>query len=326
MRRSTSIGAASEGDVVTVDYSLSLPKSIDANEEAVPDDLFDRGEVSFVVGMGNYLPGLHETVRGMSPGESITGAKTEAGFGPRDEENLVIKIPPEDLPEEMKDVQVGSKLFLQGGVRCTVVALSEDGGFTIDANNFLAGKYYNLDVSLREVTKPSLSGSSYSDRHQMATFGLGCFWGGELAFMRKQGVVGTKVGYSQGRKETPTYEEVCAGTTGHTEALRVIFDPAVITYEELCRKAVAKLGSSVYLLNQVGADQGTQYRSGFYYHDDSQREVAAAVLAELGPDCKVELEPAADTFWDAESYHQQYLFRGGQSAKKDAEEVIRCYG
>ncbi len=122
-----------------------------------------------------------------------------------------------------------------------------------------------------------------------------------------------------------TYEQVCSGTTGHTETLQVVYNPAVVSYQRLCELAMERLGDSAFLLNQVGSDQGTQYRHGIYYHSEEQREVAQKVLLRFGESCATELKPAAK-FWDAEDYHQQYLLKGGQSAKKGATELIRCYG
>jgi len=143
--------------------------------------------------------------------------------------------------------------------------------------------------------------------------------------MREPGVVGTKVGYSQGYVESPTYDQVCSGTTGHTETLQVVYNPATVSYQRLCELAMERLGDSAFLLNQVGSDQGTQYRHGIYYHTEEQRGVAKNVLVRFGESCTTELKPAAK-FWEAEDYHQQYLLKGGQSAKKGASELIRCYG
>ena len=143
------------------------------------------------------------------------------------------------------------------------------------------------------------------------------------------GVISTHVGYTQGQKENPTYEEVCTGTTGHTEAIRIIYDPSVVSYKSLVQLGLDRLGEDVYKLNQVGNDRGTQYRHGIYYHDDEQRRVAEELLNELRQkkDKEVVTElKEAKIFFMAEEYHQQYLLKGGQSAKKGANESIRCYG
>lgn len=143
--------------------------------------------------------------------------------------------------------------------------------------------------------------------------------------MRIPGVVGTAVGYTQGDVENPTYKQVCSGTTGHTEAIVVLYDPTIAPYEMLVDVAMDRLGESKYLLNQVGNDKGTQYRHGVYYHTPSQKAIAEKVVNSLGPDCVTECVPAK-VFYLAEDYHQQYLLKGGQSARKGDTTVIRCYG
>ena len=150
----------------------------------------------------------------------------------------------------------------------------------------------------------------------------------ELAYQRMPGVISTHIGYTQGQKEDPTYEEVCTGTTGHTEAIRVVYDPSIASYKSLVQLGLDRLGTDVYKLNQVGNDRGTQYRHGIYYHDDEQKEVAEDLLKGLqidDRDVHTELKEA-EVFYMGEDYHQQYLLKGGQSAKKGASDAIRCYG
>jgi len=107
----------------------------------------------------------------------------------------------------------------------------------------------------------------------------------------------------------------------------VIYDPRMVSYRSLVQLGLDRLGGDVYKLNQVGNDRGTQYRHGIYYHDDEQRRVAEELLAGLGGSGEVmtELEEAG-VFYPAEEYNQQYLLKGGQSARKGASEAIRCYG
>ena len=141
-------------------------------------------------------------------------------------------------------------------------------------------------------------------------------------------MISTHVGYTQGHKVNPTYEEVCSGTTGHTEAIRIVYDENVVSYESLVRLGLDRLGGDVYRLNRVGNDRGTQYRHGIYYHRDDQRRVAEELLGKLasgGREVMTELKEAR-TFYMAEEYHQQYLLKGGQSARKGSRETIRCYG
>jgi peptide-methionine (S)-S-oxide reductase len=128
---------------------------------------------------------------------------------------------------------------------------------------------------------------------------------------------------------------VCGAQTGHTEAVQVLFDPAEVSYEQLCAVLMGRLGRSMFLVNQVGNDRGPQYRHGIYTHTAEQARVAADVLAQLqkqvgSTKIATELEPA-EIYWPAEEYHQQYLAKGGrnsraQSAEKGCTTEIRCYG
>lgn len=260
----------------------------------------------------------------MKVGDSLTGVAIDAGFGEYSE-RACATLGIEQAPAGLK---AGMTVMLQvpGGQQRARVTEMTDTSFTLDANHPLAGKQLELDVEL-------LAADAGAAAHETATFAGGCFWGVELAFQREPGVVGTKVGYCQGDAEEPSYEQVCTGTTGHTEAVRVVFDPKLVTYGRLCALLVDRLGENVWLENQVGNDRGTQYRSGIYPHSQAQREVAEACLAAIGPPdgaragatVKTEVEGVA-RWWDAEDYHQQYLQKGGQDASKDATETIRCYG
>ena len=98
------------------------------------------------------------------------------------------------------------------------------------------------------------------DGLEVATFAGGCFWGTELHFQRIAGVVTTCVGYTQGKDDMPTYQEICTGRTGHTEGIMLLFDPAKCSYQTLCEKLLSTVDPT--LLNQVGSDYGTQYRHG----------------------------------------------------------------
>jgi len=311
------------GDVVAVDWNLE-PRG-----DFVAEPLFDTsGTISFVLQEGNYLPGLHELVATMRPGESVQNTVLDAGWGER-RDDLVVKMP----KQEGLDMNVGTELMLANGMRCVVTEVCEE-DFTIDANPPLAGASYSANVTLVSVEEGPTKllyredGSDeekQTGRYEVATFALGCFWGGELEFMRVPGVVGTKVGYTQGEKESPTYKEVCAGTTGHTEAIQIVFDPYVVSYSKLVHIAMDRLDFSKYMLNQVGNDRGTQYRHGIYYHTSEQREIAREILNTFGEHCVTELEQQQH-FYVGEDYHQQYLLKGGQSAKKGDDTVIRCYG
>ena len=147
-----------------------------------------------------------------------------------------------------------------------------------------------------------------------AVLGMGCFWGAERRFWQTRGVLGTQVGYAGGITPNPTYEEVCSGRTGHTEVVRVVFDPAVLTDAELL--AVFWEAHDPTQGMRQGNDRGTQYRSAIYATDAAQRHAAetsrAAFQAALdaagyGP-ITTEIGDAV-AFYYAETYHQQYLHK-----------------
>ncbi|WP_326798025.1 peptide-methionine (S)-S-oxide reductase MsrA [Streptomyces sp. NBC_01808] len=154
----------------------------------------------------------------------------------------------------------------------------------------------------------------YPEGLEVADFGLGCFWGAERNFWQTPGVWTTLVGYQGGHTAHPTYEEVCSGRTGHTEAVRVVYDPAVVSYDELL-KLFWESHDPTQGFRQ-GNDIGTQYRSAVYTHTPAQAKAADAsrasyqqVLSASGyGDITTEILPAADRpFYPAEAYHQQYL-------------------
>ena len=149
---------------------------------------------------------------------------------------------------------------------------------------------------------------------EKATFGAGCFWGVEATFRRIDGVNDVAVGYSGGIPPNPTYEETCTGRTGHTEVVKVVFDPKVISYGDLL-KAFWENHDPTQGMRQ-GNDVGTQYRSGIYVADDAQRAVAeagreayAVRLAEAGFAAVTTEVLDLAAFYYAEEHHQQYLAR-----------------
>ncbi|WP_172331758.1 peptide-methionine (S)-S-oxide reductase MsrA [Mangrovicoccus sp. HB161399] len=145
-----------------------------------------------------------------------------------------------------------------------------------------------------------------------AMFGMGCFWGVERMFWKLPGVWLTMVGYAGGHTPNPLYEEVCTAKTGHNEVVRVIYDPAAISYEELLK--VFWEGHDPTQGMRQGNDVGTQYRSGIYTHSEAQQAAALAARDAFGPRLKAagygtvttEILPAPE-FYFAEDYHQQYL-------------------
>jgi peptide-methionine (S)-S-oxide reductase len=332
------------GDVVTIRCRL-VPEG-----DFVPEPLIDgivfydhddaMQPLSFVLGGGNYLPGLHELILSsmkISNAENnstcvVRNESLDAGWGARNPA-LVATLKYEAAGVADPDqIQHGTELLLQNGLKCSVTERNNE-SFTIDANPPLAGASYRATVELLNVEagpKPipyseTDSASFPSSRYEVATFALGCFWGAELEFMRVSGVVGTSVGYSQGTVKNPTYEQVCSGETDHAECVLVSFDPDVVSYQRLVEIAMERLGESKYLLNQVGNDRGAQYRHGVYYSNPTQKQVAEAVLSSYGEDCVTECKPATE-WYPAEDYHQQYLLKGGQSARKKDKTPIRCYG
>jgi len=147
---------------------------------------------------------------------------------------------------------------------------------------------------------------------QRAVFAMGCFWGAERKFWQLPGVYSTAVGYAAGLTPNPTYREVCSGMTGHAEVVLVVFDPKVVTYEDLLRTFWENHDPTQGM--RQGNDVGTQYRSGIYYDDDAQRAAAERsrdmFQAELAKArygrITTEIQPATE-FYYAEDYHQQYL-------------------
>lgn len=152
---------------------------------------------------------------------------------------------------------------------------------------------------------------------ETATFGAGCFWGVEVAFGNIPGVAETKVGYSGGSYENPTYRDVCRGDTGHTEVVQVRYDPDQLSYESLL-DAFWQCHDPTQV-NRQGPDFGYQYRSVIFWHSDRQRTVAEASKQRLqasgahASPVATAIEPAS-VFYDAEEYHQKYLEKRGLAA------------
>ncbi len=149
---------------------------------------------------------------------------------------------------------------------------------------------------------------------EKATFAAGCFWGVEDAFRAVKGVHEAVVGYCGGSTPDPTYERVCAGDTGHAEAVEVAFDPEEVSYEDLLDVFWSMHDPTT--LNRQGPDVGTQYRSAIFYHDEGQKKTAEGSKASLEASGKherpvvTEIAPALP-FCRAEEYHQGYLAKRG---------------
>jgi peptide-methionine (S)-S-oxide reductase len=157
-----------------------------------------------------------------------------------------------------------------------------------------------------------LTDSTEQTQATTATLAGGCFWCLEAAFAALRGVRSVRSGYMGGRREQPTYEQVCTGVTGHAEVVRIEYDPAVIGYRDLLEVFFAVHDPTT--LNRQGNDVGTQYRSAIFWHDPGQRAEAEAMLADLaasgthGAPIVTELSEAT-TFWPAEDYHADYFAR-----------------
>jgi peptide-methionine (S)-S-oxide reductase len=151
---------------------------------------------------------------------------------------------------------------------------------------------------MKENAAPSL---------EHATLGGGCFWCVEAVFQRIEGVVSVRSGYSGGSKNRPTYEEVCAGETGHAEVVQIAFDPARITFGEILD--IFWQAHDPTTKDRQGADAGTQYRSIILYHDEKQKLAAEESLKKAQGRFRdpivTRIEPL-ETFWEAEGYHQKY--------------------
>ncbi len=156
-------------------------------------------------------------------------------------------------------------------------------------------------MTLSAQTKPA------SD-HEFATFGGGCFWCMEAVFQRLPGIVKSVSGYSGGRTENPTYEQICSHGSGHAEVIQVEFDPAVISYEKVLEVFFESHDPTT--LNRQGADEGDQYRSVIFFHNEEQHQAAGrAKLAAQGAysdPIVTEIVPLKK-FWRAEDYHQDYF-------------------
>ncbi len=169
------------------------------------------------------------------------------------------------------------------------------------------GRHYCINSAAMEFRKTE--SAAVAAGTETASFAAGCFWGVEEKFGRLPGVLSTEVGYTGGRTPNPTYEQVCSDTTGHAEAVRVVFDPSRISYPDLVRAFFSFHDPTQ--LNRQGPDRGTQYRSAIFTHSEQQRKQAEAVKAEVAAsgrfrkDVVTEIRPAG-LFTRAEEYHQKY--------------------
>jgi peptide-methionine (S)-S-oxide reductase len=188
----------------------------------------------------------------------------------------------------------------------------------VDAERALPGRAEPVFAlpTLHEVLHTPLvtDESNIPEGYEVAVFGLGCFWGAEEIYWQIPGVWSTSVGYAGGYSQNPTYEEVCTGRTGHTEAVRIVYDPERVSYADLV-KQFFEVHDPTQGMRQ-GNDVGTQYRSAIYYTTPEQEQTARELTKVYGDEIArrgygeitTEIAPAGD-YWYAEPHHQQYLHK-----------------
>jgi peptide-methionine (S)-S-oxide reductase len=165
-------------------------------------------------------------------------------------------------------------------------------------------------VAGASITMGSGTSGAGEPKLAKATLAGGCFWCTEAVYAEIKGVTSVTSGYIGGAVPNPTYKDVCTGQTGHAEAIEIEYDPAVVPFEKLLEVFFATHDPTT--LNRQGADVGTQYRSGVFYHDDEQKRIAEAVIAKLDaakvfPGKIVTEITKATIFYPAEDYHQDYF-------------------
>jgi len=193
----------------------------------------------------------------------------------------------------------------------------------------LPGRDQPIPTADRHFVNGSSIKPPYPPGSELATFGMGCFWGAEKLFWQTPGVISTSAGYAGGFTPNPTYEEVCSGRTGQAEVVQVVYDPSLVSYDELLRLFWENHDPTQGM--RQGNDRGTQYRSAIYTHTDAQRasaeasrdmyqrELSAAGFGEI----TTEIAPAPDYYF-AEDYHQQYLAKNPAGYCPDHSTGVAC--
>ncbi|KQB03086.1 methionine sulfoxide reductase A [Vibrio metoecus] len=187
-----------------------------------------------------------------------------------------------------------------------------DKNIMVTAHTALPGRDTAMNVEDTHFVNGSSLSAEPQDGQQQILVGMGCFWGAERLFWQLDGIISTSVGYAGGFTPNPTYQEVCTGQTGHTEVVRVVFDPQRLPLSELLRAFWERHDPTQGM--RQGNDRGTQYRSAIYYFTKQQREIAEASKAEYQAllasreraSITTEILPAGPYYF-AETYHQQYL-------------------
>jgi peptide-methionine (S)-S-oxide reductase len=192
------------------------------------------------------------------------------------------------------------------------MALFKRSSQMVDASSALPGRAEKMAVPAQHFVLGTPLVPPFPDGMQQAIFAMGCFWGAERKFWEEPGVYTTAVGYAAGFTQNPTYSEVCSGSTGHTEAVLVVFDPTLTSYERMLQVFWENHDPTQGM--RQGNDIGTQYRSGVYWFGDEQEAAALASRDAYAQRLKAagygeittELRAAPEFFY-AEDYHQQYL-------------------
>ncbi len=181
-------------------------------------------------------------------------------------------------------------------------------------SDMLPGRDEPMQVTNKHAVLGNSIQAPFPEHLKKALFGLGCFWGAERCFWTLPGVYSTAVGYAAGATPNPTYEEVCSGMTAHNEVVLVVFDPAVVSYQDLVKKFFESHNPTQGM--RQGNDQGTQYRSGIYAYSVEQQEIAHEVkdlyqpaLTKAGYGLITTEVRTVPKFYYAEDYHQQYLHK-----------------
>jgi peptide-methionine (S)-S-oxide reductase len=184
------------------------------------------------------------------------------------------------------------------------------GVFVVAAGLLFAQRVSGATRGPTVIPSPALDLRNTTAKTETAVFAGGCFWGIQSVFQHVRGVASATSGYSGGRTDRPSYEDVSSGQTGHAESVRVVFDPSVVSYGDLLR-VFFSVAHDPTELNRQGPDVGTQYRSALFYMSDAQKQTAEAYIKQLN-DTHVYPKPivtqvaAFKTFFPAEAYHQNY--------------------